>query len=684
MFQNLSYFDHMQRKDGSHAVSSISIGQKRYFFAVTLALPIILFALLEIGLRVFHYGPNLSLFITERIHGKEYFTMNPDIKYRYFSQVQFSPTTSPEDFAIEKPDSVYRIFCLGASTTVGYPYWYNGSFPTFLRERLQAEFPRRRIEIINLGLTATNSNTVVDIARELPAYDPDLIILYGGHNEFYGALGTASWESSGSSLWLTRLYLHLIHWKMFWLFRSIVTDITNIFHSSSPSAIERGTMMERMAHGKFIPYGSPLYRKTQDIYRTNLNSLKNICTTNHIPLMVCSQVSNVRDLFPFVSVPDSSSLHNSGDLPSLDSAKTMMASGRFATARILFEKLIQSDSLRADLHYYLAQCFDRLSDFTQAGREYIRARDYDQLRFRASTDFNRELARVADSSKDVFFVDVDRYFRAHSQDSIVGHSLIQEHLHPNSRGNFLIAKQLAESMKQDGLFASSSEWQRADTVSDTALWKDRPVSELDELLAKRKTEILTSAWPFTDETVPVVHSVAPSDTLGMIVERLARNTIDWKSAHIRAAQYYNKSGQKQKAVIEYRILTVIAPHDVQGYLQLARTYLTLGEYDNVKQTLLTSLSITPTILAYRALGDICINQNNPNEAISYYRHMDMFPQTKEEQLGNGYVLAVAYFKAGDMETARNEALRLLQVQPSFQPAVVLLQHIARSGTTPKH
>ncbi len=66
-----------------------------------------------------------------------------------------------------KPAGTYRIFCLGGSTTVGFPYWYNGSFPSFLRDRLRRTFPERSIEIINLGMTATNSYTVVDMVRDV-------------------------------------------------------------------------------------------------------------------------------------------------------------------------------------------------------------------------------------------------------------------------------------------------------------------------------------------------------------------------------------------------------------------------------------------------------------------------------------------------------------------------------------
>jgi tetratricopeptide (TPR) repeat protein len=679
MFQKLLYFIFMKKEQSKSPDLKIFPAQKKIFFVTTLAIPFLTFAFLEIGLRVFHYGPNLDLFITETIHGIPYYTMNPDIKYRYFSQIQFSPSTSPEDFAVNKPDSTYRIFCLGASTTVGYPYWYNGSFPSLLRNRLQILFPKKSLEIINLGLTATNSNTVIDIAGELVKYQPNLIVLYDGHNEFYGALGTASWESSGSFPWMTKFYLRIIHWKTFWLFRNIFSSAASLFTSSSPQAIERGTMMERMAHGKYIPFRNEEYEITQKIFRNNLNTLKNICIDHRLPLIVCSQVSNMRDLPPFVSEPDPKVTPGEGEIiqTKYRHAISILKGNNIDSACILFNELTHLDSLRADFHYYLAKCYERKSDFRHASMEYTLARDYDQLRFRASSDFNKEISNIADPSHNIFFVDIEKYFRDASPDSIVGYSLIKEHLHPNAKGNFLIAKMISQKMREENLFASASEWQQHDTINEITLWNDRPLSEVDERLADRKTEVLTSAWPFKESAVPIVNTVPVDDTLGYIVEGLVRNTLDWKSAHERAAQYYIQRNEKEKAAKEYSIIISQIPHDVQSYLKEAKIYLELKKYDEVKQILLASLSVDPTILAYRALGDIFLQQDKPQDAVQYYQEIAIFPQSREEQLENGYLLSLALFRSGKIEAARNQLLLILQLKPDFTPAVNLLNKLKK-------
>ena len=120
---------------------SVSPKRRRQFFLITISIPIIFFVLLEGILRIVHFGPDISMFKTETINGNNYYILNPEVKNRYFSRYQFNATPSPDYFLVNKPTGSLRIFCLGGSTTVGYPYWYNGAFSSFLRDRLHAIFP---------------------------------------------------------------------------------------------------------------------------------------------------------------------------------------------------------------------------------------------------------------------------------------------------------------------------------------------------------------------------------------------------------------------------------------------------------------------------------------------------------------------------------------------------------------
>ncbi|HLF19745.1 MAG TPA: hypothetical protein VI704_03050, partial [Bacteroidota bacterium] len=290
----------MKKTKQKHQSPELNVQKKRIFFAITVALPFVLLIGSELLLRWFNYGPDLSLFTQHEIRGQKYYLMNPEVKSRYFGTLNFAPTTSPEYFLASKPAGTYRIFCLGGSTTVGYPYWYNGSFSSYLRDRLKAAFPQRNLEIINLGMTATNSFTVLDMARELVACQPDLIIVYDGHNEFYGALGVASQQTVGSSRIAAQLYLRMVHVRTFQFLRDWIQTILGFF-SSPDRPRSRSTMMETLARNRYVSFGSSLYESAFSAFKENLEDLKAICREEDIPLLIGTQVSNLRDRPPFIS-----------------------------------------------------------------------------------------------------------------------------------------------------------------------------------------------------------------------------------------------------------------------------------------------------------------------------------------------------------------------------------------------
>jgi tetratricopeptide (TPR) repeat protein len=630
-------------------------------------MPIVLIGCLELGLRLSGYGPNLDLFTTEILHGRSYYIMTPEVRLRYFATTGFNPSTSPDYFPVEKSPETFRIFCLGGSTTVGYPYWYNGAFSSFLRDRLTTMFPQKNIEVINIGMTATNSFTVADMAHDVMKMRPDLLVVYDGHNEFYGALGVSSNESPGTFRWMTRAYLSLLHVKSFLLLRDLYGRAVRALHPSQQE-ISRATMMETLSKGNYVPYGSVVYAKGLRTFEANLNELAAICDDRGIPLLLGTQVSNLKERPPFVSG------HQAGLTPALaaqsDSLTTVAASlidaKSFAPAASLLNSAVRMDSLNANAHYQLARYFRATGQLYDARHEFEKARDYDELRFRASTDFNDAIKRMHDGRR-VFVVDLEEVFRRSSQDSLTGLSLLTEHLHPNSRGNFLIGKAYAQSMRQASLLATAAEWSRADSIPDSTLWTLRCVTGLDEMMARRKTDVLTSGWPFKNQ-IPIVPAVPANDTLGQIVEQFTRGKIDWKSAHQDALTYYSRRGEFAEAAEEGRTIVRGAPLLLQPYLDLARLYLRLGRLTEMESTLLSSQHLEPTILASRALGDLALQTGRPQVAVGHYTRVLSFTQSTNERLENGYLLGLAYIRSGKRDSALAQMQKLLDINPGYAPA----------------
>lgn len=649
-------------------------GKQRLFLAFTLAFPVLFCICLELALRWFNYGHDLSVFTTQEVRKQAYYLMNPGVKSRYFRNMRFAPATAPDYFPVAKPPGTFRVFCLGGSTTAGYPYYFNGSFSTYLRDRLKTTFPQKEIEVINLGMTATNSFTVLDLARELPAYQPDLLVVYDGHNEFYGALGVASRQSAGQSRWITLLYLRLIHLRTFQLLQDLFDRVSRSV-SGGPEPASHGTMMEIMAGEQYVPYGSPTYDAAYRAFLGNLRDLRNICRSAHLPVILATQASNLRDQSPFVSHPSpvTPPEREAARQRLYEAGTRLQAQGNSDSAITLFRAAIAEDSLHASTHYLLAQLLDAGGKKREALAEYVRARDFDELRFRTDSRFN-DLIRSMEDGRTCFVADIERDFASTSQDSMIGNALITEHLHPNARGYFLIARSYARVMREHGLLATPPEWASADTITDAALWDKRRVTELDERLASESTRFLTSGWPFTPHP-PALGELPLSDTLGQIARRIATLTLDWRKGHEQALAVYLRQGDLSRAEREYKALLSQMPLDLQLYIDLARLYLRARRFDDLKDVMLRSLRVHPTIQAYRTLGDVMMEQQDPAAAARFYEKTDDFSQTPTEKVQNGIALSYAYAAAGQLHKAKTRLTNILTIKPDLQPALQLLAEV---------
>src|SRR5580704_9636731 len=220
---------HPKQKAGK-AARSLPVARLWLFRAIAIALAFLLLVVFELSLRLFHYGYDTSLFI-DAPGNKEYLVFNPDASKKYFTDQLNATTGNREPFRKIKEAGTLRIFVLGESTTIGYPYFHNGSFHRWLQYRLLRSFPDKKIEIINLSLTAVNSYTVLGFAREAVHYEPDAVLLYTGHNEYYGALGVGSTNRLGGSPGLVNILLWLRKFRTVQLLTRVYGRIARLFSS---------------------------------------------------------------------------------------------------------------------------------------------------------------------------------------------------------------------------------------------------------------------------------------------------------------------------------------------------------------------------------------------------------------------------------------------------------------------
>jgi len=564
---------------------NLSTAKKRIFWIATISLPFLIFSILEISLRIFNYGGNLDLFIDGPPGYENYIRCNPEFAHRYFYTQSNVPTPPLQLFNKLKPKNGYRIFVLGESSAAGFPYSNNASFPNILQRGLSNTFPQKNIEVINVSIAAINSYTLLDLVDEIIEQSPDAILIYTGHNEYYGALGVGSAQSLGNWRWLINSYLKLQYFKTFILLRNFLgwakTQFSNQFYKeneSDPSA----TLMERIVAEQTIPYGSNLYEKGKKQFEENIEAIIQKAVDKDIKVVLSELVSNLHDQEPFISVKD-------------------------------------KDGNSAELFFNLARSQEANGKFEKAKENYYKAKDYDALRFRAPEDFNAVIKNLGDKYS-LPVVLLKLYFENESPNGLIGKELMLEHLHPNKDGYFLIAKDFYDTMKKNKMI--SAEWGEYDINKE----KNYGITELDSIYADLEIRHLKGGWPFHPKSVPnrFIQTFSPANRLEEIAFKVFQNKhYNLLSIHMELGEYYERQSNFDKAFAEYNALITSIPYEVDFYEKAAKVLIKKEEYGRASQLLKRSLKYKENPFANKWVGQIALMNNNYKEAISYLSKADL-------------------------------------------------------------
>jgi len=610
-----------------HKSQDLSKSKKIIFSLVAVIIPFIFLIIFELGLRLFGYGHNLQLFIDHP--NKEYSaykTINPFVGEKYFKK--FDATGGTNDiFLKKKPQNGYRIFVLGSSTVVGFPYSYNLMFSRILQARLQDEYPGKHIEIINTAITAINSYTMLDFMYEVVKYQPDAIILYEGHNEFYGAFGIGSKEKLSRNTNILKLHFKLLNLRIYQLLRNTIYGTANLFAETNASE-NKGTLMKRMVANAQIAYKSKNYDIGIHQFTENFSEILQIARKNKIPVFIGDLISNIKDLKPFGS----------------------LKSDTFPLASDVYQKAKQQE---------------RNGNYEEARRLYYYAKDLDCVRFRASEEINDTIYKLA-NRYNAFLVPVKNYFEQNSPHRLIGNNLVTEHLHPNIEGYFLMAEAYNNQIIKSGKIGENIDTLNFKTLS--YFKRNWGYTELDSLAGLHKVNKLKSEWPFSstsDEydyrknyrTISFIDSMAFSTILNrnINVEQLHRKLGE---KYLALKDYYN-------AYREFHSLICINPYWSIYYIEAANCLLNLNDLHSASILFKKSEDFdSKNYYPYFAIGEINIIKSDFKNAIENYEIAYKKSRTDKEKQ---YILAklyLAYSYYGNNTLAQITFSKLRKLNPS--------------------
>ena len=337
-----------------------------------------------------------------------------------------------------------RLFALGGSTLVGFPNAPGLDFPRFLEVMLADAFPRRRFEVVNCGITAVNSHCVLDFAREVLDYDPDLLVVYMGHNEFVGPYGpTTPFVRAGGSRWLIRGHMQLERSRLYHGAKELLFRLSSLV-GREPPRFGLHLVTEQ------IDATRESYGRTVDNYRANLEALAKAAADRGVPVMLGTLVSNLRGFYPLRSDCGG----DDGGPRLAEEAAALLRQGRKEELGVLARESLKRSPECAAAHFELARLQEMEGRNREALVSYGRARDLDRVPFRAPAVFNEILRETARRRGNVILADVEAAFAGASPGGIVGGELMTDYLHPTIFGHYLMARTLIEAAAARGVAAA--------------------------------------------------------------------------------------------------------------------------------------------------------------------------------------------------------------------------------------
>lgn len=611
----------------------LSRNQKVIFWIITFSIPVLFLILLEFFLRLGSYGGNLDLFIFPERFGGKYGMLNHHYHEKFFFRTATFQAGRGDVFLKEKPKNGFRVFVLGASTTEGFPYGYNGMFSLVIRDMLEDVLPERHVEVVNLGITATNTYTIYDQAREILEYEPDAILIYSGQNEYYGALGVASSEIIGRNPDYVRAYMNLYRYRTFLIVRDTVGWLLNRLTGYNKNE-ESGTLMQRMTGEHAIPLDSELYKAGMNQFSDNLDVILEIFREDGVPVFLSSLVSNLKDHPPFHSVETEN----------------------HPTADKVFERAREE---------YSAE------DYSDALQSFRYARDLDGLRFRAPSSFN-EIIRKKAEQNGVWYVPMKEIMSAHSENGIIGSDLMLEHLHPNSKGYFLMGKTFYDALADSDIPGFKPDMSRLKNVEhyQDAMY----LSELDHRIVWHRVEALKNSWPFVEEPDPDGYpsNYAPQSELDRLAINHVQEHIRWEEAKTTMARWYSQNGMHEKAIFEIRGALRVVPYEEEAW-RFAGWLALQGEmFDEAVEFYHKAYEIKPTNNSARNLGMTLVDLDKYEEAATYLEKAYQLDRSDHNSLFNA---SVAHASAENYQTAIDLAERLAKINPNYPDLQMWRMHL---------
>jgi len=371
-----------------------------------------------------------------------------------------------QSFAARKAPGTFRIFCLGGSTVQGRPYSVETSFPTWLKLSLQAARLETNWEVVNAGGISYASYRLMPIMQELLAHQPDLFVLYMGHNEFLEDRTYRNPKSTPPIL--IRWHRVLLGLRSYALADSRLARRRRQRAARTVLPPEVRTKLD-LREGLESYHHNPIWQRNVIAhFARNLETMVRMARGAGVPIILMNPVSNLKDCPPFKSEfqTDLSDRDKQQVIALWEQAGKLEWTDAYEKIRLL-EQAAGLESQHAGLAYLLGTCYEHVGRSVEAKHWFTRAKDEDICPLRILEPIHEAILEVV-RRHGTPLVDAKAMIEERTEDGIPGDEWLLDHVHPSISGHQLIADAICQAMAEMDLIRMPDHWQ----TMRAPLWQD--------------------------------------------------------------------------------------------------------------------------------------------------------------------------------------------------------------------
>ena len=670
----------------SHSSAKLPVRRKLLYGACT---TVAFFVLLELVLLAFHvesafqqsdpfvgFSGQSRLFTESKTASGEPVLVTAENRLVLFNR---------QSFLRDKPSDAYRIFCLGGSTTYGRPYDDKTSFSGFLRAFLPEMDPSREWEVINAGGISYASYRIEVLIRELREYQPDLFVIYTGHNEF---LEDRTYSSLIDTPEPIRRVVGLASRSR------TFTLMQRVLRGSSPPQ-DRQTLPDDVDAILDRSVGPGAYHRDDQWreqvlvrFRSTLERIVDLASDANAKVVFVVPACNLRDCAPFKSE------HRDGltngelreFLVSFRAGQEAFNAGKFGEALSQFDRAIQIDPRYAAAHFQRGRALIETGDVAAARDAFLRSREEDVCPLRAFDEI-QDIVREVAENRSVPAIDFPSIVDRESEYGIPGADWFLDHVHPTIEAHQRLAREVANELVDQKIVNPQPSW-NSDAFRQVAQRLEEQIDPRDHAIALRNlAKVLSWAGKVDEGDRLALRAVEhlPNDGEAQTMTGFAKlrlNRVAEAKPHFEAAlriqpdnvralsglgDVYTRLGQHEAARDCFSRAVAVDPKHAPAQYNLGNALRSLGRLEEAEAAYRKAISLAPDQPdTHKNLGLVLFAQGDIDGTVRHFENAlaleDHVPQRHADL---GYVL----IDAGQRPRAEAEFQAALAIDPSFGPAL---------------